>query len=107
VLVAVVMMLLTLGATALVSAGSAHHRHPDATAALVTHGVPVADTVGHRHEHGNDWAPTLGKRLRPATTVAFAGVVPAARLAPGPGLEHVVSPARVFDPLKTLTVLRV
>ena len=85
-LVAIVMLLLTLGASLLVSAGSEHHRQGP-TIMVVQEGdttvahsgsEPTARLLSeHEHHHGADWAPIPGKRLRPATTVALLGIVPA------------------------------
>ncbi|GAA2642816.1 hypothetical protein [Paractinoplanes durhamensis] len=63
-LVAAVMLVLALGATVVVSAGSAHHA-PEAASQV---SVDV-------HEHGNDRAPRLSKRLRPATAVTLLSIV--------------------------------
>jgi hypothetical protein len=112
VLAVALMLLGMLGAAVLVSAGSAHHRL-SAPVASATENllVPAAggDVVhpvsGHRHEHGNDWTPTLGKRLRPAATVAFVGVLPAL-----PAARTAVESSRPRDRgdrLTALTVLRV
>lgn len=76
---AAVMLLAFLGATLLVSAGSPHHEHagPVAVATATVVNEAQASPESHDHQHGNDWSPTLGKRLRPAATVSFLGIVPA------------------------------
>jgi hypothetical protein len=112
-LVAVAMLLLALGAGILVSAGSAHHQPATVAAAAVVE-TDAASAAGplsaHGHHHGNQWAPTLNKRLRPVATAAVPGAV-AVRPAPtgvgGDGsLSSTASPP-TGDVLALLGVLRV
>lgn len=113
-LVAVVMLLLALGAGVLVSAGSAHHQPgADATASA---GVTVTDDgaltsplSAHEHRRGNDWAPTLSKRLRPAVTVALLSVLPPPLTETGVRGNEPTSPVPppTDDVLAMLGVLRV
>jgi hypothetical protein len=65
---AIVMVLFTLAATALASAGSPHHARPAAAGIIAPHTeTNVAHAAsGHDHKQGNVWAPTVGKCLRPA-----------------------------------------
>src|SRR4051794_26136596 len=91
-LAAAFMLLLTLAASLLVSAGSPHHElggHAHTAHAPTTAAVAVASGDGasaqpaaHEHEHGNEWAPTLGNRLRPAATATLLGILPARAAAP-------------------------
>ena len=120
---AIVMLLLELGASLLVSAGSPHHEvgglhhevdgtyhEPGPWSTAVTGDAAVPQPNSHEHKHGNDWAPTLGKRLRPAVPATLVGTVatqlsavePAARPAEAPGLF--LAPT---DVLRVLGVLRV
>jgi hypothetical protein len=72
-LVAVAMLLLAFAAGILVSAGSAHHQPGTAATAAVVEIDDVSATSplsAHEHHHGNEWAPTLNKRLRPVATSA-------------------------------------
>ena len=76
---AVVMVVLALGAGTLVSAGSSHHAGGSHSAAAAPQAgdVDIVQTSAHEHHHGNDWAPTLGQRLRSApvlTAVVTVGV---------------------------------
>lgn len=104
---AAVMLLVLLGASLLVSAGSEHHTQP--TSAVLAADAPDAQPAsGHEHQHGNGWAPTLSKRLRPAaTTVSYA--VPARLPAPDQAFHQVKASERLSsgDALTALGVLRV
>lgn len=81
--VAVVMTLLVLAAGVLVSAGSEHHR-PGASPAAVGGDLAVAHPASeHEHRHGNDWTPSVGKRLRPAADLTVVHVAPAGSDEPG------------------------
>jgi hypothetical protein len=84
-LAAVLMLLLLLGASLLVSAGSDHHR-PEATIAAEPIDTAGVQPDGHHHHHGAEWTPSLGKRLRPASTVSVVQVVPARLVLAGPVL---------------------
>ncbi len=103
-LVAVLMLLLTLAAVALVSAGAAHHE----VAAEPSVSAPVSafDASADDHDHGNEWTPTPGKRLRPMAglTVLCALAAPAASTPPG-GLVVPSPDERV--PSASIEVLRV
>ena len=105
------MLLLVFDATVLVSAGSPHHARP--TAASVAAVYKCADAAlqspGHKHEHGNDWAPTLSKRLRPAGILVLLGTVPASSTEPGAAPDTAVAAtgAAPGDRPRSLSVLRV
>jgi hypothetical protein len=71
----VVMLLLLLAAGLLYSAQSAPHP------ALAASAVPafagdheIHSPVVHDHQHGNEWSPPVGKRLRPQPPSALAAV---------------------------------
>ena len=108
---AAIMLVAFLGATLLVSAGSPHHERTGSVAsasATVVNG-PEASPASHDHHHGNDWSPTLGKRLRPVATVSFLGIVPARVPGTEPVLlaESVPLSMATGDVLTVLGVLRV
>ena len=77
------MVLFTLAATALASAGSPHHARPAAAGIIAPHTeTNVAHAAsGHDHKHGNVWAPTLGKCLRPAAAATECTLSPRPALA--------------------------
>jgi len=114
--VGAVMLLLVLAAAVLYSAGSTHHDSPSPTA----HRMAFADTAcaphshagesapDHEHEHGNDWAPNLTTRARPAGTIVLIATATAAPSPPCLGVSTATSTAvsRVAD-LSLLGVLRV
>lgn len=107
VVAAAVMLLFLLGASLLVSAGSEHH----AGAVVAGSAAVVVDTQpasGHEHHHGNDWTPTLGKRLRPAAT-AVGSVVPVRLPSSEQEFHRVKASDRLVsgDALTALGVLRV
>lgn len=110
-LAAVAMLLFALAASVLVSAGSPHHVQSAATAVTTVHtdADGASPVTGHDHEHGTEWAPTLGKRLRPAAAVAVVGALPAHLDGPGAPFGTTMSPALVApgDRLISLSVLRV
>jgi hypothetical protein len=69
---AVFMLLLLLAAGLLYSAQSAPHPAPSASAYSAQ---PEAHSpVVHDHQHGNEWSPLLGKRLRPVSASGVAVV---------------------------------
>ena len=108
---AVLMIVFALAASVLVSAGSAHHARPAATSVTTMHGEAAGvspATTGHDHEHGTDWAPTLGKRLRPAAAAAV-GTLPARPYEPGtaPDTGTVPTGTAPGDRLISVSVLRV
>lgn len=108
---AVVMFLLALGASVLVSAGSSHHAQPMAAGITIMGSEPggAQPASGHDHKHGNEWAPTFGKRLRLAATAALLGIAAARPHAPGAARDAAACP--VFtgpgERLISLSVLRV
>lgn len=112
-LVAVAMLLLALGAGVLFSAGSAHHQPGTAAAAAMVE-VNAASVTSplsaHGHHHGNEWAPTLNKRLRPVATEAVPGAVAVRPVTAGvrghESLSSTASPS-IDDVLALLGVLRV
>ena len=69
-LFAVLMMVLTLGAVSLVSAGAEHHV-----------GAAAVET-SHEHHTGTEWTPTPTQRLRPVADVSGGAIVPVAGHAP-------------------------
>ncbi|RSM39720.1 hypothetical protein DMB66_58010 [Actinoplanes sp. ATCC 53533] len=104
---AAVMLLFLLGASLLVSAGSEHHAQASA-AVSAADAVDAQPASGHEHHHGNGWAPTLSKRLRPAaTTVCYA--VPVRPPATDQAFHQVNASERLSsgDALTALGVLRV
>jgi hypothetical protein len=110
-LAAAFMLLLALGASLLVSAGSPHHHeHGDVAVAAADTGDPVAQPASHDHRHGNDWTPTLGHRLRPAATIALVGIVAARPTDRDPLRSHRVTdaaPPGFGDGLTALGILRI
>jgi hypothetical protein len=108
-LVAVVMIVVLVAAAVLFSAASAHHAgdhvHVGHTAV-----APVAahhDETAHEHQHGNEWTPHPGKRLRVAAGVVAVAVLPV--VAPPPDRDAVTAGTAVAsDPdLSLLGVLRI
>jgi len=103
-------MLLVLAASLLVSAGSDHHRpgaSPTATA-TVDGDLAVALAVsGHEHRHGNDWAPHVGKRLRPAADLTVVHMATAGSAQPGTTLSARTAFPAAFSPSGDLTLLGV
>jgi hypothetical protein len=77
------MVLFTLAATALASAGSPHHARPAAAGIIAPHTeTNVAHAAsGHDHKQGNVWAPTVGKCLRPAAAATECTLSPRLALA--------------------------
>jgi hypothetical protein len=102
-LVAVVMLLLALGAGTPVSAGSAHPRPGAAAADDARMAGPQS---AHEHHHGNEWAPTLHKRLRPVAVVGVVPARPTAAVVFGEESRYSIPPP-VGDVLARLGVLRV
>jgi hypothetical protein len=107
-LLAVTMLLLAIG---LFSAGAARPGH----AAVVAGAFTAVETAvatplsAHEHHHGNDWAPTLSKRLRPVATVPVLGVASARPTTSGVhgGEPPTAAPLPTGDGLALLGVLRV
>ena len=129
---AVFMAALLLGATLLVSAGSDHHAreqhtheqhtheqhaheqhtHDSAPAAAITVDGPTASAApaGHEHRHGNDWTPSPGQRLRPATDDTAVRTIPIGATGSGRppvGVAGSSPPAPPDDGLTLLGVLRI
>jgi hypothetical protein len=107
------MLLTALAASLLVSAGSPHHElgaHSHSIAVAAEPGdVAAAQPAAHEHQHGNEWAPTLGKRIRPAATIGVVGILTARPAAPALMPGRAPSPASHtsgIDP-STLGLLRV
>lgn len=108
--VAGVMMLLILAAGVLVPAGSDHHRPGSASPAAVAFGgdLAVAHPVsGHEHRHGNNWTPSLGKRLRPAADLTVVHVATAGSAGPGATVPATTAFPAAFSPGGDLTLLGV
>jgi hypothetical protein len=93
------MLLLLLAAALLYSAGSAHHDPPSSTGHHATvagttcasHGHAGTPAPVHEHRHGNDWAPNLTTRARPAghaVLIATATIQPSP---PCPGVSAITS----------------
>ncbi|GAA4605775.1 hypothetical protein GCM10023107_73360 [Actinoplanes octamycinicus] len=116
-LVAVVMLLAVLAASALFSAPSAHHAagsHSHSHTEVTSTGTVCADQPAagthsstHEHRHGNDWTPNLGQRARSigqaALVTTFAVDVAACR-----GVTALPAGPVAADPdLSLLGVLRV
>jgi hypothetical protein len=107
---AVTLMLLILAASLLVSAGSDHHRpdaSPTATAAVDDDLAVAVPVSGHEHRHGNDWAPSVGKRLRPAAGLTAVHVATAGSAQPGTTLSATTAFPAAFRPSGDLTLLGV
>ncbi|WP_433375800.1 hypothetical protein ACQPZX_06640 [Actinoplanes sp. CA-142083] len=113
-LAAAFMLLLALGASMLVSAGSPHHERDAHTHAVASAAVDVesggasAQPAAHEHEHGNEWVPTLGKRVRPAATTTLLGFLPVRPAAQALAVGRTpVLPSHASNDLSALGVLRV
>jgi hypothetical protein len=104
------MLLALLGASVLVSAGSAHHRRGAAPVAVAGDLAEAHAPPAHEHRYGTDWVPAPGKRLRPAAGITAVRTAPAdpERVA-GPlrAVVRLPAPAASIDDLISRGVLRV
>jgi hypothetical protein len=84
---ALLMLLVTLGAAALVSAGSAHHAIRRQRPLVSARWASTTSTTGlqhrlripkpvcrARHRHGTDWTPSPTQRLQPAAAAAIVTI---------------------------------
>jgi hypothetical protein len=108
-LVAVIMVVVLVAATALFSAASAHHAG-DHVQAGHTAVEPVAahhDETAHEHQHGNEWTPHPVKRLRVAADVVAVAALAVVALPPDRDVVTAGTAVTSDPDLSRLGVLRI